>query len=393
MVMRDLMMAQMLGGNLLRVHIHAEKDIVDGVNDPRYAEYADQMGMYLIWQSAGWLREGEAWNVDIANWPAYMRQVYNHPSIVLWEASNHPNRFKRHDVSDTEDYFNAIITAISQTDTSRLISPTSYWPHSHYANYDGTKDYQGNDIAPNQILMHKMMTRGSQDAYTGYGAQWTELRNFPYPWAKSCLDAKDLCYFNFEHEESAAQPNWNLARKDPWFEVQSYEWDYEKGSIGRLLQFDEWRASQAFQAFSAWESMKVQTYAGVCGFSWCSLESGANMFTYQKPLVDCYYVPKLAFYANKMVFGKIWAASEDVDTVYGPGDMVKPVIFNIGDGCLADITVELRDQRGKTIERKVFKGVKVEKGRSVTRLEPFKFRNTKEGCRFVVYRLSICGDN
>lgn len=393
MVMRDLMMAQMLGGNLLRVHIHAEKDIVDGVNDPRYAEYADQMGLYLIWQSAGWLREGEAWNVDIANWPAYMRQVYNHPSIVLWEASNHPNRFKRHDVSDTEDYFNAIITAISQTDTSRLISPTSYWPHSHYANYDGTKDYQGNDIAPNQTLMHKMMTRGSQDAYTGYGAKWTELRNFPYPWAKSCLDAKDLCYFNFEHEESAAQPNWNLARKDPWFEVQSYEWDYEKGSIGRLLQFNEWRASQAFQAFSAWESMKVQTYAGVCGFSWCSLESGANMFTYQKPLVDCYYVPKLAFYANRMVFGKIWAASEDVDTVYGPGDMVKPVIFNIGDGCVADLTVELRDQRGKTIEKKIFKGVNVEKGRSVTRLEPFRFKSTKEGCRFVVYRLSVCGDN
>lgn len=388
MVMRDLMMAEKLGGNLLRVHVHAEKDIVDGINDPRYAEYADQMGIYLIWQSAGWLREGEAWNVDIENWPAYMRQVYNHPSIVLWEASNHPNCFKNHDVNDTEDYFNAIITAMVQADTSRLISPTSFWPHSHYANYDGTLTYQGDTIAPNLVLMHKMMTRGSQDAYTGYGEKWTTLRKFPYPWAQSCLEAKDLCYFNFEHEESAAQPNWSLARKDPWFEVQSYEWEYEEGSIGRLLQVDEWRESQAFQAFSAWESMKLQTLAGVCGFSWCSLESGANMFTYQKPLVDCYYVPKLAFHANKMVFGRIWAASDDVDTVYGPSDMIRPVVFNLGDACLATLVVELCNEMGKVIERRTFKDVNVEAGRSVTRLEPFRFKTKKAGCYFVVYKLS-----
>jgi len=389
MIMRDLMMAEKLGGNLLRVHIHVEKDVVDGVNDPRFAEYADQMGLYLIWQSAGWLREGEVWNVDIENWPAYIRQVYNHPSIVLWEASNHPNRFKKHDVSDTEDYFNAIIPAIVGADTSRLVSPTTFWGHSHYAVYDGTMDYQGNPIAPNQNLMHRMMTRGSQDAYTGYGHDWSELRNFPYPWAKSCLDAKDLCYFNFEHEESAAQPNWTLARKDPWYHVPSYEWDYEKGSIGRLLQFDEWRASQAFQAFSAWESMKIQTLAGVCGFSWCSLESGANMFTYQKPLVDPYYVPKLAFYANKMAFGKIWAASDDVDTVYGPNDMVRPVIFNMGDACSATLVVELCNEKGRVVERRTFKNVDVAAGRSVTTLQPFRFKAKREGCHFIVYRLDI----
>ena len=387
MVMKDLMMAQKLG-NLLRIHIHFEMDVVDGVNDPRYAEYADQMGMYLIWQSAGWLREGEVWNVDIENWPLYMKQVYNHPSIILWEASNHPNRFKNHDRNDTEDYFNAIISAIADTDTSRLISPTSFWQHSHYGNYDGTVDYQGNSMEPNPVLMHKMMTRGSQDAYTGYGNDWSHLRNYPYPWAESCLDAKDLCYFNFEHEESAAQPNWELARKEPWYNVQSYEWDYEKGSIGRHLEFDEWRASQAFQAFSAWESMKIQTLSGVCGFSWCSLESGANMFTYQKPLVDPFNVPKLAFYANRMVFQRLWAASNDVDTVYGPSDCVKPVIFNLGDECVADLTIELCNSRGKVIERKVLRNIKVAQGRSVTHLEPFRFKSAREGCHFIVYKIT-----
>ena len=386
-VMRDLIMSEKLGGNMLRIHVHAQQNVSEGANDPRFAEYADQMGLYLIWQSAGWLREGNAFNVDIEHYPAYMKQVYNHPSIVLWEASNHPNRFKLYPFSETEDYFNSIISTILATDTSRLVSPTSFWQHGHYANYEGTKDIKGNELAPNELLMHKMLTRGSQDAYTGYGAKWSKLRKHPSPWAKSCLEAKDLCYFNFEHEESAAQPNWELAQKEPWYKVQSYEWGYEKGSIGRLLELEEWRASQAFQAFSAWESMKIQTLAGVCGFSWCSLESGANMFTYQKPLVDPFYVPKLAFHANRMAFNRIWAASDDVDTVYGPQDEIRPLIFNLEDACKVNLTVELQTPEGKVVERKKFKNVEVSAGRSTTKLDAFRFRHSKEGCYFVVYKI------
>ena len=387
MVMRDVMMAKRLGGNLLRIHVHSEKDITDGINDARFAEYADQLGLYLIWQTSAWLREGEAWNVDIQNYPTYMRQVYNHPSIVLWEASNHPNQFKKHSREESFDFFNKVISTILETDTSRLVSPTSFWQHAFYQNYEGTIDNHGNPIAPNPLLVHRKLTRGSQDAYTGYGRNWSVLREMPSPWAKSCLDAHDLCYFNFEHEESAAQPNWTLAKKEPWFEVQSYEWPYEKGSIGRLLEANEWRASQAFQAFSAWESMKMQTLGGVSGFSWCSMESGPNMFTYQKPLVDPFYVPKLAFHANKMAFQRIWAASDDVDTVYGPNDKVRPVIFNIGDACQATLVIELKNANWKTVEKKVIKNVQIAEGRSVTRLEPFQFKHSVDGCHFLVYTL------
>ena len=387
MVMRELMMIERMGGNLLRIHVHADSGISEGVNDPRYAEYADQLGLYLIWQTPAWTRESQAWNVDIDDYPLYMRQVMNHPSIVMWEASNHPTHFKSYDFSETDDYFTSIITAVTSTDTSRLVSPTSFWQHAHYADYAGTVDHEGNRLEPNPLLLHRKLTRGSQDAYTGYGHDWSELRNHPYPWAKSCLEARDLCYFNFEHEESAAQPNWELARKSPWYHVPSYEWKYEEGSIGRYLQFDEWRASQAFQAFAAWESMKIQTLAGVSGFSWCSLESGPNMFTYQKPLVDPFLVPKLAFHANTMAFQRIWAGSDDVDTVYSPEDEIRPVIFNLEDSCLVNLTVELQNENGKVLERKVFSNIEVPAGRSVTRLEPFRFRSGREGCFFVVYEI------
>ena len=386
-IVRDLMMIKKMNGNLLRIHVHAEKDTIDGINDPRYAEYADQMGVYLLWQTAGWVREGEAWNVDFDGYPRYMMEVYNHPSIVMWEASNHPNRFKRHGLSDSNDYMTRIFQSISSADTSRLISPTSFWQHTHYGNYDGTIDYKGNPMTPTPVIMDKLMTRGSQDAYTGYGAKWSNLRKAPNPWAASCLKANEKCYFNFEHEESAAQPNWALVRNEPWYEVQSYEWEYEEGSIGRKLQANEWRVSQAFQAFSAWESMKKQTLLGYDGFSWCSLESGANMFTYQKPLVDAVGVPKLAYYANKQVFQRRWAGSQDVDVVYGPDDVITPVIFNLADEAVVDLKVTLVDPKGKRIEQKVFRKVHLPKGRSVTTLPAFRFRKAKEGCYAVLYDL------
>lgn len=388
-VVQDLLMIKKMNGNMLRVHVHAEKDTIDGINDPRYAEYADQLGVYLLWQTAGWIREGEAWNVDFEGYPKYMKQVYNHPSIVMWEASNHPNRFKRHGTDDTNDYMGRVYHAIARTDTSRLISPTSFWQHTHYGMYDGTKDYKGNPMAPNPVIMEKRMTRGSQDAYTGYGADWSYLRKAPHKWAASCLNANDKCYFNFEHEESAAQPNWELVKREPWYRVQSYEWGYEEGSIGRRLDAEEWRASQAFQAFAAWESMKKQTLLGYDGFSWCSLESGANMFTYQKPLVDAVGVPKLAYYANKQAFHRTWAASDNVDVVYGPDDSVTPVVFNLGEGYVATLTVELKNEQGKTVERKRMKHVQVPQGRSATRLKPFRFKARREGCHFIVYTLRV----
>ena len=388
-IVKDLLMIKKMCGNMLRIHVHAEKDTIDGINDPRYAEYADQLGVYLLWQTAGWVREGEAWNVDFEGYPKYIRQVYNHPSIVMWEAGNHPNRFKKHDASDSHDYMNRIYRVISGADTSRLISPTSFWGHTHYGNYDGSRDYKGRPMTLNPVLMEKLMTRGNQDAYTGYGAKWTQLRKAPYAWAKSCLDARDKAFFNFEHEESAAQPNWELARKEPWYEVQSYEWGYEEGSIGRKLDASQWRASQAFQAFSEWESMKKQILLGYDGFSWCSLESGANMFTYQKPLVDAFGVPKLAFYANRQAFGRIWAASDDVDVVYGPQDEVRPVIFNLDAPCTADLTVELKNRKGKTVTRKRMKDIRVEGYGSVTRLEAFRLRPRADGVYFMEYRLAV----
>ncbi|NLO02151.1 MAG: glycosyl hydrolase family 2 [Bacteroidales bacterium] len=387
-VAEEMLMIKKMDANLLRVHVHAEKDTADGINDPRYAEFADQMGIYLIWSTAAFIREGEGWNIDFEGYPKFMKQVINHPSIVIWEASNHPNRFKLHDIDETHEFVKRVYQKLSETDQSRLISPTSFWQHTHYANYDGSLDYQGNSITPVSEYMAELNTRGSQDAYTGYGAEWSKLRNAPNDWAASCLAANDKAYFNFEHAESIGQPNWELSKGKPWYLVHSYEWDYDKGSIGRRLTSDEWRESQAWQAFSAWESMKKQMLLGYDGFSWCTIRGGANMGTYQKPLIDNLRHPKLAWYTNKMVFQKTWAASNNVDVVYGPDDVISPVIHHIGDSKRVDLTAKLQTLQGETLEIKLFKNIELEEGRGILQLEGFRFEEMRDGIYAIKYELN-----
>lgn len=390
-IAEEMLMLKKMGANMLRLHVHAELDTIDGINDPRYAELADQMGIYLIWSTAGFIRAGEAWNVDFEGYPLYMAQVYNHPSIVIWEASNHPNKFKNHDISDTNDFIRKIYQIISDRDPSRLISPTTFWQHTHYANHEGTLDSDGNSIEAVDEFHASLMTRGSQDAYSGYGTEWSKIRKMPNAWAKSVLKANDKAYFNFEHEESAGQPNWELHKGKPWYKVHSYEWEYEEGSIGKKIGFEDWQVSQAYQAFSAWESMKKQMLIGYDGFSWCTLEGGANMGTYQKPLVDNLGHAKMAYYVNRMTFQRTWAGSDNVDIVFGPSDLITPVIHHIGDKQKVNLEIRLETVSGKIIEQKTYKNIELNKGRNVSKLPPFHFKKAKEGTYGIHYIISLVG--
>jgi len=384
---KEMMQVKRMNGNLMRVHVHAWHGSDGNVNDPRIPEICDQLGLMLIWGTTAWIRSGEAFAVDFEGYPHYMRQVYNHPSIVMWEVSNHPNRFKKYDISESDDFCEAAYAAIAPVDMSRLISFTSFIGHLHYGNDPGTVDYRGNPIRAAAAWTADRVTRGNQDSITGYGKEWTLLRNWPTPYHRNFLDSRSRAYFNFEHEESIGQPNWTLAGGKPWYRLQSYEWGYDEGSIGRRLTADEWLESQAWQAFSAWEAMKKQRILDYDGFSWCCLHGGANSGTYKKPLIDCYGRAKLAFHTNAMAFQRVLAGSGDVDTVYGPGDRIAPVILNLDGEKLVDLVVDIRNDGGETVDSRTFTGIRLPAGRTVTALDPFRPSFPSPGYYAIEYRV------
>ena len=417
-VAKEMLMTQKMGCNMLRIHVHGWKEKAIGVNDPRYSELADQMGIMLIACPPAWIREGDWGQVDFDGYHKYMKQLQNHPSIVMWEVSNHPNTFKYHEAYESDLFCEKSYEAVYPYDPSRLISFTSHIGHMHYGNDAGTIDKGGNQLLPkkqdtqmavignqdaltdygtkkelsgNKILSSKawtapMVTRGNQDAPTGYGSDWSRLRTWPGAYRQGFLDSKERAYFDFENMESIGQPNWELSKGKPWYHLHSYEWEYDEGSIGRKLQFDEWRESQAWQAFSAYESIKKLRMIDYDGFSWCCLHGGSNAGTYQKPVIDFTGHAKLAFHIHKAVYQPILAGSNNVDIVYGPDDTITPMVLNLGEKRTVKLSVLVKDKlNGKEIDKKVYKNVTLPEGRTVTELAAFKPKVDKNGLYFIEY--------
>jgi hypothetical protein len=384
-VLAEELMSVKRMGNTLRIHVHSAGTYAYSVNDPRVAEMADQLGIMLIWPTSSWIRAGEWGGIDFEGYPMYMRQVFNHPSIVIWEGANHPNRFDGKSLEYSNRFITKIYRTIYDTDSSRLVSPTSYNRHFEYRNDEGTIDKKGNSIVPCKEWTAPNIVRGNQDALTGYGSEWHKIRNFPDPYRKSFLDSPERAYVNFEHEESIGMQNFDLARGKPWYQMPSYENPYDVGSIGREFTYAEWRESQAWQAFSAYESMKWQRIKDVDGFSWCCLHGGPNSGTYRKPVIDALGHAKLSFYANRMALQDVLASSNNTDVVYGKKDRVTPVILNVGEERTVDVKVSITNLEGEELQTETYSNILLPGGRSVTEIPPFKPALDEEGYYVVNY--------
>lgn len=60
-IAKELLMVKKMNGNLLRVHVHGWEFTARGINDPRYAEMADQLGIMLVWPTPATIRTSWGW--------------------------------------------------------------------------------------------------------------------------------------------------------------------------------------------------------------------------------------------------------------------------------------------------------------------------------------------
>lgn len=394
-LVREILMIKNMNANTIRMSIH--HGMKGGVNDPRLAEIGDQLGVMFQWMTGTWVRTASPWILDFEGLPKYVKQVRNHPSIVMWQPANHPKfvDFEK----ETIPWYEKVYDNIYQNDPSRLINPAANITRSLGSNDDGTLDSKGRPTDPFSVWTAPMITRGDMDHATGYGTEWSTLRLYPDPpdwdgeqgWRREghrrdYLNSKERAYFDFENEESIGQPNWKLRKGKPSYQIKSYELKYDVGSIGRELSVDEWQESQAWQAFSAFEAYKKKRWLDYDGLAWCTLHGGGNTATYQKPLIDFYGHAKLAYYAVKMALQNTLAGTHNVDMVYGPEDKVKPVIMHLGNEMVVDLVVNIQDLNGNVVASEKYVNVALESGRTVKTLAEFK-PNVEDGYYILIYKI------
>ncbi|MBQ7451640.1 MAG: hypothetical protein IJV60_03700 [Prevotella sp.] len=392
-IIKEFLAVKKMNGNGMRMSAHwSDDNPQDGTNDPRFTEIADQLGLMFIWQTASWIRLRSPLVADFEGMAEDVRQLRNAPSIIIWQPSNHPSLT---DWKSAMTYWHKVYDAIYPNDTTRLITPTADFRHTRVYNDNGTRDNKRKPVGYcDPVWTANRISRGSMDYPTGFGQDWEYLRRWPFPhnWPgnadiNSFLTSPDRAYFNFEQEETIGQMNWELFKGSPVYKYHSYEWDYDKGSIGRLLTTDEWRESQAWQAFSAYECIRKMRWLDYDGLSWCCMWGGGNMGTYQKPLIDALGNKKLAFYAHRMGFQQLLAGSKDVDIVYGPDDKPNIVAMNIGDELKVDVIVTVRDLNGKKVYAQKFSAITLGKGRTVTDLGKLLLPKLAEGYYFFEYSI------
>lgn len=392
-IMRELLAVKKMNGNGMRMSAHwSDDNTQDGTNDPRFTEMADQLGLMFIWQTASWIRLRSPLVADFQGMATDVRQLRNAPSIVIWQPSNHPSLNKWNEVTT---YWHKVYDAIYPNDTTRLITPTADFRHTIVRDDSGLHDNKRRPVSDcDPIWTANRISRGSMDYPTGFGQDWEYLRRWPFPhqWKgnpdiNSFLTSKERAYFNFEQEETIGQMNWELFKGQPMYKFHSYEWDYDKGSIGRLLSSDEWRESQAWQAFSAYESIRKMRWLDYDGLSWCCMWGGGNMGTYQKPLVDGLGHKKLAWYAHRMGFQQILAGAKNVDMVYGPDDKPQVVVMNIGQQQTADVIVTMKNASGKKVYSQKFRGVTLPAGRTATDVGQLQLPALADGYYFFDYQV------
>lgn len=362
----DILLTKRMNGNALRMSVHDK--LIAGVNDRRLAQIGDQMGIMFMWQTPAWIRVSTTEDFDLAGLPLYVKPLRNHPSIVIWQPGNHPRY--------TIEWFQQVHDSIARVDQSRLISPSADMT-TMTAEFDNTIAgtwFPADDDKTYPVWTSPLLARGTMERVLGYGQDWTSLRNIPgmhefrgleLEVRTAYLESNTHAWFDYESEETIAQVNWNLSRGKPWHRMYSYEIYYDKGSIGRILNFDEWQESQAWQALTVYEAYRKKRWLDFDGMNWCPLRGGGNTATYMKPLLDYENHAKLGYHAMEMVYQPVLAGSKNVDIVYGPGDKIPVMVMNKGEARTVDVKVLVKTMNGNIVAETIYKGVNLPDGREV----------------------------
>ncbi|MFA6450635.1 MAG: glycoside hydrolase family 2 TIM barrel-domain containing protein [bacterium] len=367
-----------------------------GTNYPRWLEFADQFGMFVIWSPRQWFHWGNRAPEEFrplmqAYTEPSMKEVRNHPSIFAWESGN--ETYYNDDVWDdrarifSDEYYDLA----NSIDPSRFIIPISFW----YVQFEGKSDfyrlspgrgkelsYPGSGKSPRSFWASNVFW--DTHPYPGWYGPWMEI------WwgaGKGDLFKKDKVFMVSEFG-AEGMPNWELYRDEryyhKWEESGSSAAKHEKARLGRNLDFSEWEISQAYQALVMFNNIAAYRTEDADGMSICTGAEGRHNGRYFKGLRDMQRRPKLAYYATHMAYRPIFIEALNGDMVISASDTLEPVIVNEGPARKVDVAVVFKDMSGDEKYRETLKDIDLPETGNLRIGRKIKPKNLKSGYFYYV---------
>ena len=376
-IVEETLLTKAMNGNVARFHF-----LGYGGNDPRYAEVCDRLGLMNIWTTR-LIDSAETTDVN-RGWMAgeeyvrEMREVINHPSIIMWEGSNefHSSR------AVLDKLYDEFVTKVKTADDTRLICPVShlyyggglYGNEGFYYQDDGKADQDFNAMESSYGWRDESVVRSSHnyEILLGYGNRWDTFRKQDWKSQPALLSSKKHAYIISEFAVIGRQDDTTPECKE-YVKTDSYELADEKRAFGTAYDGLDFKLSQAYQALCAYNTVKYMRYLGADGLMWCCLSGGANDGSYLKPPIDFYGYAKQAFYALKEGYQKTICFDKKVGVVYGGKYLCEPVVTGAETGKRYRVIAEIKDENG---ECEYVKEYEVAATAFTFDLEPFEARLT-----------------
>ena len=389
----DLLLAKEAGCNTLRIHpagftskrgrytergFPEQETNTDATNYERIAEFADQLGICLIWGTRGWTtwpngfrksyREKDFERLLVSS----LKRVRNHPSIIVYEGMNefalvrlkedwgpgdliglltkeelagvfdtHAKRFK--------EYCKRFVSLANSVDGSRLVCPDSPWgPH-----HSGDGSHYDEDLLLTENVYWDLHT------YKGWYEDFKEM----YDWQDKYWPEGKKRPFLLTEFGAEAMPDWRLYKGLPWHGIWLNNGrpngGIERARLGRplkVLEDSEVNLSQAYQGLCLQQVITYVRATGADGMNITHLADGLQEGNYHKGMCDLYRKAKAGFFSAMMSYQDIFVSGLDGTFLLSKEQALKLVLVKDRSGLAGDVTlsVNVLDADGRAVDESSF---------------------------------------
>ena len=365
----------------------------------RIAEYADQMGLMLIWEGycSMWSQPPDIEDLARRDVPKMIRDLRNHPSIVVWVLGDETFYYAPADSvyqNKRSHYVELVYELARQDDPSRLIVPVGHWVEDfvlmiekHVAMGLSLEDARKKTLELLPVFMSPNVYWAihSLPSFADTQPVFAALERYH---RILCGVGKPVTFDEFGCE---GMPDWELSKGEWWYKrwtinpmLPAGKKFLEPALIGRELSLDDWQVSQAYQASVNWRVLSYIRESGAfAGFSVCHLRDVLN---YYAGLVDSRGRAKLAYFLFRNMLSQFFISAMHGNYLFRSEDQLSITVSNNGPALKGGkLKVKITNENSKIAEEKTIGELTLHPG--LTHVLSYELKHLPGGLYSIEYYL------